>query len=322
MKIVMQKHPFYGVEVRKLDSLDEFRPQPGDPERIYQLDIGDGMEIGFLVNPAATKVLRVGFHAAKGASAPPSHMYAPVSISRESGTAFVLFSDPTLSLDYSNKLAWYLGTPDVDPDDWMEAIVRQLLAVTGAEHILAEGSSGGGFVSMRFASRFRQAVAVPKVPQTDLFRYRTGPLADTMRMAWKGYTYAQILEEHSRRFRLADIYATPEGHRGNLIHYVQNAGDTDHVADQLTPFLAELGSGPHVFSAGKGLISISRPFLGTGHKGIPSPYWTADAAFALERLRLLRPYEGIEGFFVKPVGESALSAVRKSNIAKHLTTGW
>ncbi|NKG22192.1 hypothetical protein [Paeniglutamicibacter terrestris] len=320
----MAIHPIYKSDVIHLDSLDSFQPKPGDEERIHTINIGDGMELGLMVGMPTTEsdVLRVGFHAAKSAKDPRVHMFSPLALSRESEDPYILFSDPTLTLSDSTILSWYLGTPEVDPDDWMELLVRRMMEATGAKYLLVEGSSAGGFTAMRFAARFRFAVAVPKIPQTDLFRYREGPLANTMRAAgWTGMGYERVMAECPQRFRTADIYNDRNWNRGNIVQYVQNVGDTWHVNDHLTPFLAELGaSRPDVFSAAKGQFAISRPFTGAGHVGIPRPHWVAEAKFALNRLRKMRPLPEPESPWEKPstfVLPANLHAVREANIRAH-----
>jgi hypothetical protein len=278
-------HPFYRCPVRS-DSLDTFTPEHS--EVIHLFEIGAGMALGAMVCARPSDMLRVGFHAAKTSSSDPSHMFSPVTLNRDSDHAYVMFSDPTLTLAPQKlALSWWLGTPEIDPDDWMENIVRRVADACGATWLLIEGSSGGGFTALRFAARFHYAVAVPKVPQTDLFRYQPGPLDATLEIAWPGWDRDRAQAEAERRFRIAPLYNDPV--HGPLVHYVQNAGDTVHIRDHLHPFLTELGSEPHVFSALNGRISISRPFVGTGHLPIPRAYWAAENAFALARLQRLRP---------------------------------
>lgn len=225
------------------------------------VNIGDGMELGFMagMSSSGSDVLRVGFHAAKSPRYPRSHMFSPVNIARESGDSYILFSDPTLTLSDTTVLSWYLGTPDVNPDDAMEFFVRRMMQATGAKYLVVEGSSAGGFTAMRFGSRFKFSVAVPKIPQTDLFRYREGPIANTMRAAgWTSLGYERVMAEHSQRFRIADIYNDRNWNRGNLVQYVQNTGDSEHLRDHLIPLLAESGaSNEHVFSAFRGQFAGS-----------------------------------------------------------------
>lgn len=283
------RHPYYGVEVVRLRDLDDFRPCSLDPARIYLVPIGDGMELGFFVRLKGTETLRACLAGAKSPSNPDGHVFPMVALSEEWGDSAVLFSDPTLTLRPTNRLSWYLGTPGVDPHDAMERIIRRVAASERTKRLFVTGASGGGFASMRLAARFEHAVALAVNPQTDVFRYARGPLALTLQAAWPGWTRDRILEEHPERFRLADVYNDQSLARANLVHCVQNTGDRAHVETHLKPFLHEVGAPSESFSALQGRMTISRPFHGIGHIGMPREYWLAEAKFAAQRCESMRP---------------------------------
>ncbi|TVU62359.1 hypothetical protein FQP90_11995 [Paenarthrobacter nitroguajacolicus] len=298
--------PFYKVPMFQLESLAEFQPAANDEERIYHVSIGDGMTLSFLTRPVPSEggAVRVGLHSAKMASTPDDHFFQPVNVLRNSKAAYVAFADPTLTLNPSNRLSWFVGTPRVDPDDWMEAVIRKVLAASAADYVLAEGSSAGGFVSLRLATRFANAIAVPRIAQTDLFRYSlTRPLVETLNTAWSGYSYNDIMAEFPQRFRVADLYTDTAWNRGNLVYYVHNAGDAEHTLNHLSPFLDELGVGSESVKALFNRVVVSRPYTGDGHVGIPSHYWPGDDALALSILKTAKPLGAArpeEQAFVKP----------------------
>ncbi|WP_457962751.1 hypothetical protein M1E17_14710 [Arthrobacter sp. D1-29] len=317
---------FYKAPVVTLSELDAFTPSLGDDETIYELEIGDGMLLSFLVNcrPSIRGEIRTGFHAAKGPITPDGRYFAPVALSRASNAPFVLFSDPTLSLAPKNRLSWYLGTPDVDPDNWMEAIIRKLMGVVGARYLILEGSSAGGFVAMRLGARFANSVAIPRIPQTDIFRYSIRqPVRESLNTAWSGLSYVEIMKDYSHRFRIADLYTDPCWNRGNLISYVHNAGDTWHTEEHLNPFLEEIGESVHAFVALEDRMTVSRPYVGVGHVGIPSSFWPAETEMAFTRLRTCRPLEtnhSDEPMFSSPREmrrSSAANEARQRSISQH-----
>ncbi|MGP5122997.1 hypothetical protein ACTXJU_08865 [Glutamicibacter ardleyensis] len=327
----MRIHPVYKTAIKVLDSVESLEITAPDREGIFAIDIGDGMELGVMAGLAnsGSDVLRVGFHAAKSRRDIRDHMFSPVGMARSSGDPYILFSDPTLTISDSSLLSWYLGTPNVNPDDWMERFVRKMLEITKAKYLLIEGSSGGGFTALRFAARFQFAVAVPKIPQTDLFRYMEGPLRKTLDAAgWTALSYETVMQQHSYRFRIADLYNAKGWNRGNIVQYVQNPGDIVHVNDHLTPFLAEVGSkSPNVFSAVRGHFAISRPFTGGGHVAIPREHWIAEASFGLKRLRKIHSQPKAESVWAKPPLmelPTNLSHIRQANIQAHLSgnTNW
>lgn len=323
MRTITQHDEYYGVPVVALSNPDEFDPSPTDPEQIYLLDIGDGMQLAFMVRatPGTNREVRVGFHAAKGQGNPDGYMFAPVQSTRAANTAFVLFADPTLTLAPRNRLSWYLGTPTVDPDDWMETIVRKVLLNSGSQYVVFEGSSAGGFVAMRMSARFANSIAVPRIPQTDIFRYEFHrPILETLQTAWRGVSYDEIMSDHFHRFRIIDLYTDPAWNRGNLIMYIQNAGDTTHTRDHLAPFLVELGSDTTAHLALDDRISVSRPYVGNGHIGIPSMYWAADTITALLRLKARVPSPHDEALSTRPHRfnpTNTAAAFRKEAVGLH-----
>ena len=317
--------PFYKVPIIQLDSLAEFQPAATDPERIYHLPIGDGMTLTFLTKPVPTEVgaVKVGLHSAKMASSPDGYFFQPVTVLRNSRFPYVAFADPTLTINPANRLSWFVGTPAVDPDDWMEAVTRKVMAASGARYVLVEGSSAGGFVSLRLATRFANAIAVPRIAQTDLFRYSiTRPVKETLNTAWSGYSYSDVMAEFPHRFRVADLYTDPAWNRGNLVYYVHNAGDVEHTTNHLSPFLDELGEGPHAIKALDGRVVISRPYAGDGHVGIPSMSWPVDDEMALITLKAARPLDDIgqeEQAFIKPAG---IPNAKIDSAARARTISW
>jgi hypothetical protein len=288
MRILPELHPHHHLPIHSLDSLEEFEPSESDGVRIYQLAIGDGMVLGFAVRaiPSRDQVLQITMHGAKGGQ--KGFVFNRFSSSMQSGRPFLIFADPTLTLDEGNLLAWYVGTPMVNPDDWMEPIVRKVLAATGAVFPVFSGSSGGGFVSMRLATRFSRSIAVPLSGQTDIFRYYDKRWATrTMDTAFDGMNGKEMVDLFTGRARIIDLYTDPRWNRGNLIHYVQNVGDRDHVEKQLNVFLAELGESPDSYLAMQDRLSISRPFIGRNHIATPVPIWDGEEAIAIARLKQL-----------------------------------
>lgn len=325
MELITEQHAFYGVPVFKLQDVDEFNPSIGDPARIYDLPIGKGMRLRALVDPrsATNMVVRVGFHGAVPARVPTGDaFFEPGNIYKSREDPYILFADPTLSLNKELRLSWYLGAAWVDPDYFMEKMTRKLMAVTDACYMLAGGGSGGGFTAARFATRFKNGVASAKIPQTDVFRWPSGPLGRSLSYEWN-WDRERILRTSPTRFRLADIYGDSRWNRGNLLHIVQNVGDTEHVDDHLNPFLRELGETEEMDAALDGQVTISRPYFGDGHAPVPPSLWQAEDDTALVRLKALHPLaplEAPETMFEKPEGlqlSERQSRIREEHLASH-----
>lgn len=327
MRLITNDDPFYHMPVYEIASLDEFNPVRGEPEQIYSLKIGDGMTLAFLTNiPAQTAHddIRVGLHSAKGIQISDGHYFAPLDVARRSGSAYVLFSDPTLTLEPTNRLSWFVGTPNVNPDEWMEAIIRKLMRASGANYVIFEGSSSGGFVALRLSTRFGNSVAISRIPQTDVFRYDIQrQVKFTLDAAWRGLSYAEVMQGYAHRFRPIDLYTDPAWNRGNLVSYIHNPGDTTHTVDHLNPFLAEIGVDSDAYLALNGRVAISRPFVGMGHVGIPASFWAPEAELALRRLKELKPMDASaepEPMFSEPAGfnrPAEIQEMRTVAVAKH-----
>ncbi|MCO4276144.1 hypothetical protein NG701_17220 [Pseudarthrobacter sp. HLT3-5] len=287
MRIVEETHPYYKRPVYELTDIDDFQPSPDDDIRIYQIRIGDGMTLGFMVgcaNSQASDVLRITLHGAKGGQ--PGFMFHRFTSSVMTRAPFLLFADPTLTLDESNLLAWYAGTPKVNPDDWMELITRKVMAATSTVFPVFDGSSGGGFTAMRLATRFGRSVAVSLSGQTDIFRYYHKRWAEqTIKTAFPGMTKAEVADSFVGRTRAIDLYTDPRWNRGNMLHLVQNIGDQDHVKNHMNLFLNEIAAEHSDYVALDGRVTISRPYVGEKHIATPLALWDAEVTMAIARLK-------------------------------------
>ena len=325
MVLLQESHQHYQYPVFRIKNVDAFEPKIDDPPRIYEFPIGHKMRMAALVVPRMSieSVLRIGLHGAVPVKIKTGDFFfEPNSIYSESGDPYILFSDPTLSLDRSLRLAWFTGAAWVDPDDVMEKMIRKLGIACETPYFLVGGGSGGGFVAARLATRFKHAVASVKIPHTDLFRRPPDALSRALRIGW-GWDRGRVLRTAPTRFRLADIYGDPRWNRGNLLHIVQHAGDRVHVVDHLGPFLRELGGNDFSHKLMGDRITISRPYIGEGHLPVPPLLWRAEDEIALKRLKSCYPNVPnafIEESFVKPeglkLGEAQLKE-REITISKH-----
>jgi hypothetical protein len=317
MRLIHESHPHYNRPVYELTDIDDFQPSPEDGIRIYQIHIGDGMTLGFMVgcaNPGSSDVLRITLHGAKGGQT--GFMFHRYSASVASDAPFLLFSDPTLTLDESNFLAWYAGTPKVNPDDWMELITRKVLAATSTVFPVFDGSSGGGFVAMRLATRFARSTAISLSGQTDLFRYYPKRWAEqTISVAFPGMSKAEVANNFVGRSRAIDLYTDPRWNRGNMLHLVQNIGDQDHVHNHLNIFLTEIGADHSDYQALDERLSISRPFIGHKHIATPLALWEAEVSMATTRLKAR--FEGKETNTVEQMFTAPDDWAPPSSVVEH-----
>lgn len=295
------------------------------------MPIGDGMTLQFLVNmaPGSTRQeVRVGLHSAKSRKIRRGHFFTPLQKMRSAGAPFVLFHDPTLTIRPQHPLAWFIGTPRINPDPIMESVIRVLMTATGRRYTVFDGSSSGGFVAMRLASRFSHSIAIPRIPQTDILRYQfVGEIRNALSAGWEDVPYEELIGRYANRFRVIDLYTDPRWNRGNLISYVHNVGDVEHTESMLTPMLAELGLSPDGFLGMDGRLTVSRPYGGMGHVAVPNEFWGPQTSYDVGRLIKAKPVGDLvaaEPMFVEPdsfVRSPEVEAIRAKNLAKHTYKG-
>lgn len=322
--------PIYHLPTYRLDHVEEFEPTIG-AEQIYWMPIGDGMTLQFLVNipqDSPREEVRVGLHSAKSKKVGRGHYFTPLQKMRSAEAPFILFSDPTLTIRPAHRLAWFIGTPDVNPDHWMEAVIRKVLAATNRHYTVFDGSSSGGFVAMRLASRFANGIAIPRIPQTDILRYQfVNEIKNALSAGWQDVPYADLTSRFAHRFRVIDLYTDQRWNRGNLISYVHNVGDVEHTESMLTPMLTELGMEPDGFLGLNGRLTVSRPYGGMGHVAVPNEFWGPQTAYDVGRLLKSKPLPSNapqEPMFVEP-GDFRRSAevehLRAHHVASHTFKG-
>lgn len=285
----------YSLPVQELDSVEEFDPSGEEEPRIFLAPLGDSLFLPFLFDPGRPAVeraqdhLRVGLHGAKTGKENGTFMFTPLALSRAAKAPFVLFDDPTLYLGKGVRLAWYAGTPDINPDRAMISVINSIREHFSIRYVIVQGSSGGGFAAMRLATQLDWSVATAMSPQTDIFRYRLQRFShDVLELGWGGIAPEDAVRTMGSRFRTAD--AVSDGiESGNqfLIRYVQNTGDLHHVYDHLAPLTRELGYRVGETNLRAHRISVTLSYFGDGHVNAPREFWTAESEVGLEQLRTL-----------------------------------
>lgn len=149
-------------------------------------------------------------------------------------------SDPMLHMDPDIGLAWYAGTPDLDPLDVVAARLRTLLPVLGLAEadVTAYGSSGGGFAALRLLTKIPAASAISINPQTDITKFK-----------WSSPDrYARVClqkdDRHAARDSFPDrmdLLRHVDSLKRSRIVVVQNRLDTHHYLAHYKPFCTAMG---------------------------------------------------------------------------------
>lgn len=244
MKEYRGKHGHFGVPIFRVTRVQEIVPDAAPA--IYELPIGEGMVLTVMARIVAKagQSLTVVSHGAKEPSVGLPYFNRFSSL-LQTDRSFLLLSDPTLALNESMTLAWYLGTKNIDPLDSITELVKHIAQQRSIDRILFEGSSGGGFSSLRLAARFPASVALVFSPQTNAFNYETGAVADKVNnQLFDGGTRSEALKTFPDRFSVVDLYAGSDKERLRpFVYYVQNSGDEAHVRLQMGPFLNAIAAG-------------------------------------------------------------------------------
>lgn len=164
---------------------------------------------------------------------------------------FMSFADPTLALDKTMLLAWFLGGEQWDPINDIVSLVLNAVRKSGSKRVVFIGGSGGGFAALRVSKEIPGSMAFVFSPQTDITRYIPGVVEKYFAVAWPKTSMADAIANDPRRFSLIEQYA--ESDSGNLVYYLQSLNDPDHIRDHYRPFKNQVG-----VSEASGLDSSSR----------------------------------------------------------------
>lgn len=144
-------------------------------------------------------------------------------------------ADPVLSINRDLNIGWYIGTEDIAVDKYIAEFVSFIALNLKIElnHVVAYGSSAGGFAAMQLASNIKNnMLAVAINPQTNVFDYLDKPVNLFIEKCWS----KSIPSNCDIRFNLnfKDLGNTK-------ILYIQNLSDSDHYDKHMLPFLKTVG---------------------------------------------------------------------------------
>lgn len=154
-------------------------------------------------------------------------------------TNLLFLADPTLHTSDTLRIGWYIGTEQVDATDRCAAMIRHTAAAVGAEQIIIQGASAGGFAALALAARLPDALAIVFSPQTNAGRFGESWAREFTAAAFPSYPdYPAVESAHPTRVDLATLWAKTGAGRA---WYVQNTGDATHVTNHLQPFQKAVG---------------------------------------------------------------------------------
>ena len=224
------------VEIRRIASASEIDHEAAEPyEYVVPGSSGGPLDVVALYVPKASKTLIVSFHGSlvRSKFQLPRFEWRRTLGNLDAGV--LLMADTTLELGEKIQLGWYIGTTEQDLADEIAAVVKQVAADGGYEHIVLTGSSGGGYAAMAISRRIPGSVAVSFSPQTRVGDYITLGVQRFVNAAFPAYATIDAVEaDFPGRVNLRRLYAEPE--IPNYVRYVQNSNDLGHFEEHYAPF--------------------------------------------------------------------------------------
>lgn len=178
----------------------------------------------------------------------------------------LVFSDPTLDLDASMRLSWFLGNEHVNVIDVLAELIIEHAQRSGAGKIITAGISGGGFAALQVAARIPGATAIVSNPQTVLRDYKEVVAA---KAGAAGFGDREALwRDGAERARFDAVQAFADIGFSRKVVYVQNVADEHHVENHFQPFMAACEA-----AGALGNVRTIEPDLGPGHRSLSPKEW-------------------------------------------------
>ncbi|WP_313661941.1 DUF6270 domain-containing protein [Cellulosimicrobium cellulans] len=265
-------HSRYQLPIAEASSVAAFNPLPG-LVALYPIVV-DSLTLWAAAGIRTSERLTVGFHGAADRGTTEYPYFERMASRKDSPWSFVLFSDPTLTMDPELTLGWFLGTAEHDLVDVIHQVVDKVAVVSGARSTAITGGSGGGFAALQLAARMPRSIAVVFAPQTVLSRYETQDWGNAARVVF-GSTDVESDPTVLRRVSAVERYRAGTE---NLVDYVINRHDHHHVEEHCVPFAAVFGLSPEGGESADRRVRIVPVDLGPGH--VPAPRVQFESALA------------------------------------------
>lgn len=234
------KHAFYGVPIYRQISYRAISFRDVRSNSIHYVRLNKDLDIPFYVGLRRSRRLRVIFHGAITRGRDNLPRFDRISTSLQSGDAFVSFADPTLSLNDSLELGWYLGLRSCDPTLAICQIISRVARQVGAEEIVLIGGSGGGHAALRVGAAMNSVNVNCFVfsPQTEIAQYHQRLVREFCVASGYGGGSNGLSRMKSNLGSRQDLKLLYENsYPRNKVYYFQNQNDPFHVRHHYEPFV-------------------------------------------------------------------------------------
>ncbi|MFK0006868.1 hypothetical protein ACIQTZ_07435 [Paenarthrobacter sp. NPDC090520] len=207
-----------------------------NPEDGYHSIGYNGLPVDLRVQHRGFDTTIIFFHGAVS----PKHSYPVMSgggVSAAAKANRIFVSDPSLALSGSLNLGWFLGNQQQpELQSVIEESIRHITNAWGKQRLVFFGSSGGGYASLHFASRFPGSLALVANPQTVVANYHASAVERFVKVCFGSGQRISELPAHIVK-DVTQTYGKPLATR---VAYMQNVNDASHIARHMKPFLRAL----------------------------------------------------------------------------------
>lgn len=205
----------------------------GSQRSTHVVEMGP-VALPFAVQRAESDILVVSLHGALNRAKTVLPRFERLRSLGTMGVNALSVADPTLDLDPSLTLGWYLGTRSMDLHLELARVVETVSDQLGIRRVVFLGSSGGGFAALHLGSLVRGSTVLALNPQTDVRRYH----ARFSQRALQGVFGADASYEDGLRTRVSVAARFAKSGVPDRVRYVMNRGDVHHLVEHAEPLWA------------------------------------------------------------------------------------
>ena len=215
----------YAGDVYTYGSLDEFAAR-NVPSGIHAISYGAGALDVRLVR-RSSNALVVAFHAAVDLSAATLPVFTGQKVTQDLDASVLFVSDPSLELGLS--IGWFAGDRERPLQRDLVRVIEHVVEELGAEVVVCQGSSAGGFAALYYSLQLPGSLAVSMNPQTDIMKYNQQRVREYVDTCWPGG--ADDVTDVT--VDLVSAYSAPTP---NKVLYLQNRDDAFHIRNHYRPW--------------------------------------------------------------------------------------
>jgi pimeloyl-ACP methyl ester carboxylesterase len=214
-------------------------PRVRSPRSVHVFETA-GLAMPMLLQRGEGDTLVVTLHGALNRARTVLPRFERVRSISELGLNVLAIGDPTLDLDPSLTLGWYLGSREVDLHARIAEVVSSFSDALSIRKVIVLGSSGGGFAALHLAALLPEATVLVMNPQTDVRRYHSAFSRRALRSIFGAD--AALGESALRRISVLERFATTTN--PGRVRYIVNSGDLHHVKEHAEPFWESIADRP------------------------------------------------------------------------------